>query len=342
MSQDWELDDRQALTSVAVDTGDSGFITALAAGTRNGQPVFASGSEDATIRLWDAATGGIIDSLDAGGAVTSVAFGGPDRDIVVGVTDQGVVQRWDANSGAKLGDPLHHGDHPMYAAVTVDIGGRCLLGVSGADQTLRIWDIVTAEPLAQVPVGQTVRSLSMAAAGERLLAMVHGDIVGDADCLADSMAALWDVWAAERVRQPLQLSDRADVAVLGVLNGRAVLVQGLDVGADDFDFDPAGMDDLQLRDAVTGELLREFDDHGNGRCSTVELITAAGRTWVVSGHEGGVVLLDDGLRPVGDAYDGHDGEAVDLVAGTEAGGDLVIASVGDANSVQIRRATLPG
>ncbi|WP_435587671.1 hypothetical protein [Micromonospora aurantiaca (nom. illeg.)] len=130
--------------------------------------------------------------------------------------------------------------------------------------------------------------------------------------------------------------------MLGVLHGRAVLVEGLDVGADDFDFDPAGMDDLQLRDAVIVELLREFDDHGNGRCSTVALVTAAGRPWIVSGHEGGVVLLDDGLRQVGDAYDGHDGEAVDLVAVTGADGDLVIASVGDANSVHIRRATLPG
>ncbi|MDW3850829.1 hypothetical protein NMK34_29895 [Micromonospora sp. BRA006-A] len=103
------------------------------------------------------------------------------------------MQRWDADSGAKPGDPLHHGAHPMYAAATADIEGRCLLGVCGADQTLRIRDIVTAEPPAQVPVGQTVRSLSMAATGERLLAMMHGDIAGDAERLADSMAALWDV-----------------------------------------------------------------------------------------------------------------------------------------------------
>ncbi|MGC4859761.1 WD40 repeat domain-containing protein [Micromonospora sp. DT41] len=330
------------LQAAPVDTGHTGRITALAAGTRRGEPVFASSSEDATIRLWDAATGRIIDSLDAGGTVTSVAFGGPGRDILVGVTGQGLVQRWDANSGTKLGDPLHHGGPAMYAAATVDTGSRCLLGVCAADQTLRLWDIVTAELLTQVPVGQTVRSLSMAATGEQLLAMVHGDIADDEPCLGDSMAALWDVWAAERIRQPLQLEDGADVAVLGMLNDRAALIQGLDVAADDFDYDPAGMDALQLRDAVTGELLHDFDNHKHHCCTAVALTTAAGRTWIASGHARGVVLLDDELRQVGDAYKGHKGEAVRLVAVTEAAGGLAIASVDYANSLHIRPVPLPG
>ncbi|MFC7530042.1 WD40 repeat domain-containing protein [Actinoplanes sp. GCM10030250] len=329
------------LEASPVDTGHTGTVTALAAGTRNGQPVFASSSEDATIRLWDVA-GRIVASIDTGGAVTAVAFGGPGRDILVGVTDDGVVQRWDANSGAKLGGPLHHGGPPLYAAATVDMDGRYLLGVSGADETLRVWDLMTAEPLTRVTVGHTVRSLSMAATGGRLLAMVQGDVVGEAECLAESMAVLWDVWAGEPVRKPLQLGDGGEVAVLGVLNGRAVLVQGLDVGADDFDFDPAGMDDLQLRDAVSGDLLNEFDDHRYGRCGTIAMVTAAGRNWIVSGHEGGVVLLDDELRQIGKVYDGHKSSAVKCVAVAETTDSLAIASSDYANSVHIWTATIPG
>ncbi|MBX7266186.1 hypothetical protein KIF24_09245 [Micromonospora sp. Llam7] len=322
-----------------VDTGHTGEVTALTAGTREGRPAFASSSADGTIRLWDAATGRIVDSIAVGRAqVTAVAFGGPARDILISVTDDGLVQRWDANSGTALGAPLHRGDKPMYAADTVEMDGRSLVGAAGADQTLRIWDVVTGEPVAQLPVGRLVGSVALAAAGGRLLAFVHGGTAaGDERCAADSVAALWDVSAGQPIDKPIHLSEGGEVAALGVRNGRVVRMHGLDVGAEDYLFHGPSEDNLELRDALTGDLLAALKQHDYGRSGAVVMVEAAGRTLIVAGFANGVALLDDELREVSEHYREHKTSMVNCVAATEVDGDLVVASSDDANAVHIWR-----
>ena len=324
-----------------VDTGHTGTVTALAAGVRGGRPAFASSSADGTIRLWEAATGRIVDSITAGRAqVAAVAFGGPARDILIGVTQDGLVQRWDANTGAALGAPLHRGDEPMYAADTVEVDGRSLVGVAGADQTLRIWDVVTGESVAQLPVGRTVTSLSLAAAGGRLLAFVHGGAAGDEQCAADSVAALWDVPARKLVNKPIHLSDGGEVAALGLMSGRVVMLHGRDNDDEDYVFDGPSMDNLELRDALTGDLIAAFEQHDYGRNGAAAMVTAAGRTLIVAGFENGVAILDEELREVIERYREHKTSMVNGVAATEVDGSLVVASSDDANAVHIWRPSL--
>ncbi|SDT04640.1 WD40 repeat domain-containing protein [Actinoplanes derwentensis] len=321
-----------------LDTGHTAWITALAAGVRDGRAAFASSSHDGTIRLWEAATGRITGTITVGPVrVTGVAFGGPGRDILIGVTADGLVQRWDANSGTALGVPLHRGDGEMYAVGTVTVDGRSLAGAAGADRTLRIWDVVTGEQVSELPVGRTVTALSMAATGDRLLAYVHGSAVGDERHQADSVAVLWDVFAREPVTEPVYLSDGGEVAVLGLMNGRPVVLHGRDANEEDHEWDVTTMDDLVLLDALTDDVIAALDQHDHGRNGATALVTVAGRTLVVAGFEKGAAILDERMREVGDHYREHRTSMVNNVAAIEADGGLVVASSDHANAVRIWR-----
>jgi WD40 repeat protein len=61
-----------------------------------------SGSEDKTVRLWGAATGAALQTLDGhSGPVTSVAFL-PDGKLVVSGSGDKTVRLWDTVTGAAL------------------------------------------------------------------------------------------------------------------------------------------------------------------------------------------------------------------------------------------------
>ena len=61
-----------------------------------------SGSDDQTVRLWDAATGALLQTLEGHtGVVTSVAFSPNGKQVVSGSYNR-TVRLWDAATGAPL------------------------------------------------------------------------------------------------------------------------------------------------------------------------------------------------------------------------------------------------
>jgi WD40 repeat protein len=106
-----------------------------------------SGSEDQTVRLWDAATGAALQRLEGHtGVVTSVAFSPDGRQVVSGSYDQ-TVRLWDAATGAALQRLEGHTDYVSSVAFSPD--SRQV--VSGSeDQTVRLWDAATGAALQRL------------------------------------------------------------------------------------------------------------------------------------------------------------------------------------------------
>ena len=114
----------------------------------------ASGSDDNTVRLWDAATGQPVGDPLTGhtGAVTSVAFS-PDGTRLASGSGDNTVRLWDAATGQPVGDPLTgHTDAVTSVAFSPD-GTRIASG--SADNTVRLWDAATGQPVGDPLTGHT-------------------------------------------------------------------------------------------------------------------------------------------------------------------------------------------
>jgi WD40 repeat protein len=104
----------------------------------------ASGSWDKTIRLWDAATGAALQTLEGhSNEVTSVAFSPVGKVIVSGSHDN-TVRLWDAATGAALQTLEGHSTQVTSVAFSPD--GKVV--VSGSeDHAVRLWHAATGATL---------------------------------------------------------------------------------------------------------------------------------------------------------------------------------------------------
>ncbi|KAK3944343.1 hypothetical protein QBC46DRAFT_280208 [Diplogelasinospora grovesii] len=97
----------------------------------------ASGSNDNTVRLWDAASGAHRQTLEGhGDYVRTVAFSPDGRTLASGSYDN-TVRLWDAASGAHRQTLKGHSGYVYAVAFSPD--GKTLASSSG-DKTVRLWD----------------------------------------------------------------------------------------------------------------------------------------------------------------------------------------------------------
>jgi tetratricopeptide (TPR) repeat protein len=109
-----------------------------------------SGSDDKTIRLWDATSGVEIITLPVQEySVMSVAFSPDSKRIVSGTLDE-PVKVWDAASGAELMTLRGHRNWIESVAFSPD--GRRIISGSG-DDTIKVWDSATGAELMSLNVG---------------------------------------------------------------------------------------------------------------------------------------------------------------------------------------------
>ena len=111
------------------------------------------GSEDKTVRIWDAETGvALFDPLEGHTyGVASVAFSPDGRRIVSGGDE--TVRVWDAETGAALFDPLK--GHTAYVtSVAFSPDSRHIVSGSG-DKTVRVWDAETGAAVFDPLEGHT-------------------------------------------------------------------------------------------------------------------------------------------------------------------------------------------
>jgi WD40 repeat protein len=107
---------------------------------------FASGGWNGTLRLWDAAHGGLLAELPYDGSfVKSVAFSRDGRYLAVGGTDKAAfVQVWDLTTKQKIATPTGHTD--TVVAASFDARGTHLLTAS-TDGTTRLWNVADGKLL---------------------------------------------------------------------------------------------------------------------------------------------------------------------------------------------------
>ncbi|KAF7333241.1 WD40 repeat-like protein [Mycena sanguinolenta] len=129
-----------------------------------------SGSDDKTIRIWNAATGEAVGTPLEGhtGSVRSVAFSPDGRQIVSGSGDK-TIRIWNAATGEAVGTPLEgHTDWVNSVAFSPD--GRHIVSGSG-DKTIRIWNAATGEAVGTPLEGHTdwVSSVAFSPDGRQIV-----------------------------------------------------------------------------------------------------------------------------------------------------------------------------
>lgn len=142
--------------------------------------LLASGSDNCTVQLWDAATGDLQQTLEGhSGWVNSVAFSPDGRLLAAGLFDDSTVRLWDLATGDLQQTLQCHSGSVLSVAFSPD--GRLL--VSGSDDcTVCLWDPTTGD-LQQTLRGHSgsVNSVALSPDGQLL-----------ASGSSDRTVRLWD------------------------------------------------------------------------------------------------------------------------------------------------------
>ncbi|KIN97760.1 hypothetical protein M404DRAFT_159515, partial [Pisolithus tinctorius Marx 270] len=129
-----------------------------------------SGSDDDTVRVWDAERGVQIGSPLEGHtkSVTSVAFSPDGKRIVSGSGDKSV-RVWDAERGVQIGSPLEGHTDLVYSVAFSPDGKRIVSG--SRDKTVRVWDAERGVQIGSPLEGHTksVTSVAFSPDGKRIV-----------------------------------------------------------------------------------------------------------------------------------------------------------------------------
>ena len=188
------------------------------------QELTGTGSPD-SLRLWDAATGRLVQTFPAGG-VGFVAFS-PDGARVL--SSGGGLKLWDVASGQLV--HTYSGIPPV--AFSPD-GTRMLSG--GSDHALKLWDLSTGQLVHTFPVhSDSVFSVAFSADGTRILS-------GS----GDNTIRIWDLGTGQLVRT---FEGHWGPAIASSRDGTLVLSASKDKA-------------FKLWDAATGQLVHTFPGDG--------------------------------------------------------------------------------
>ncbi|MFC7451405.1 TIR domain-containing protein [Rhodococcus daqingensis] len=133
----------------------------------------------------------LVQVITAPSDVNGVAIS-PDGRLVLSAGDDGLIRRWDLESGEPVGDPLEgHSEKALGAEYTRN--GQWIAAVA-ADKSVRIWDAHTGAAVHMLTgLGDDVSSIAISPDGA-LLATGH----------RDGTARLWKVETGEQLGEPIR------------------------------------------------------------------------------------------------------------------------------------------
>ena len=262
--------------------GHKGPVNAVAVGRAGDRDVIVSGSDDGTVRVWDAVTGDPAVAhrwpvMRARCNAVAVGRAG-DRDVIVSGSDDGPVQVWDAMTGGPVDGPLADVELRVRAVAIGRAGDRDVIVSDPGDGTVRVWDAITGDPAGAPLADQDgpVRAVAIGRAGDRDVIVCGSD---------DGTVRVWDAVSGD------QPGDR-QTGHYGPVNAVAIGRAG------DQDIIVSGSDDgtVQVWDALTGDPLGSWlAGYDDGPVNAVAVGRAGDRDVIVSGFDSGTVEVWDAV-----------------------------------------------
>ena len=196
--------------------------------------------------------------------------------------------------------------------------GRDVIISGSSDQTIRIWDASTGQPVGSPMTGHTtaVCTVAIGRAGERDM-VVSGS--------HDQTVRVWDAITGQPVGLPLTgHTDGVDAVALGRAGGRDVIISG--------SYDRT----VRVWDAITGQPVGLPLTGHTGGVNAVALGRAGGRDVIISGSYDRTVRVWDAItgQPVGPPLTGHTGGVRAVAVGAVGDRDM-IASGSDDQTVRL-------
>ncbi|MFF3443132.1 WD40 repeat domain-containing protein [Streptosporangium sp. NPDC002721] len=207
-------------------------VLAVSLGQMNGQPVAVTvggGMHDDTMRVWDLTTRELIGEPIAGQpySVETVAVGQVNgRPVAVTGSVVGTVRVWDLTTRKPMGEPMTRSHTGSVGAVAIgEVNGRPVavtagdLGTETHKNPVRVWDLITREPLGEPMTGHTGPVLAVA------VGQVNGRPVAVTGSV-DGTVRVWDLTTRKPVGEPMTSRTGVWGVAIGEVNARPVAVTG--------------------------------------------------------------------------------------------------------------------
>lgn len=170
-------------------------------------------SLDGTARIWDAAAGSELGTLELGQPLNGAAFVRDDT-VVVTWGEEGGLVTWDADSGRRQADLVGHSKAIQDLVVSPD--GR-QFATASTDGTARIWDVGEARPVHTFDLGFRLSGMDWSPNG-RVLAASSFD--GDVHLWDPTTGALIDVLPTGGPAQRVVFSPDSARIAAGSIHGK--------------------------------------------------------------------------------------------------------------------------